>query len=130
MIKTIVRNGEYIQVDEDNPDYPPDLSISEQKVPSSVSNFQARAVMRQVFLANGKSLFTTVNDDLSETRAALSDRDDKDPEKIKAEIAWQAWEQANDYLRHGPLVMSLASKFGFDDDQTDALFLAASKVIA
>lgn len=99
-------------------------------VPESVTNFQARAVMRQTIMPDGRSLFTTINDDLSGARLMLADKPDSDPAKIAAEIAWQAWEQANDYLRHGPLVTSLSSKFGFDDTRTDALFFAASQVIA
>jgi hypothetical protein len=45
-------------------------------------------------------------------------------------VAWQAWEQANEFYRSGALVNSLGSQFGLTSAQIDALFKAAARVQA
>lgn len=99
-------------------------------IPASASNFQARAVMRQFKMADGRSLFTTVDSDL---RAAVDETrslDEFDPERMQADLAWQAWEQANTYDRKGTITQLLAGRYGFDEATTDELFRKADKVTA
>lgn len=99
-------------------------------VPASVTNYQARAVMRQFFLPDGRSLLNAVNDDLVASREAAKALPETDPQRIQIDVAWQAWEQANSYDRDGNLVASLAAKYGMTDEQTDTLFREAQSVTA
>ena len=98
--------------------------------PDRVTNYQARAVMRQVPMPDGRSLFTTVDTALREAVAATAGLDEFDPQRVEADVSWQAWEQANEYERHGALVGLLAAKFGLDDARTDDLFRQAATVRA
>jgi hypothetical protein len=99
-------------------------------VPSSVTNFQARCVMRSYRMADGRSLFTTVDSDLRAAVEAAKDLDEFDPGRMEADVRWQAWEQANEYDRYGQVTSLLASKYEFDDPTTDELFIQASQVRA
>ena len=84
-------------------------------VPASVTNFQARAVLLQMpGSAAGRSLFEDVDDALRGMGGA----------------AWQAWEFANEFTRHGALVGQMGANFGMTAAQLDALFTAAAKVSA
>lgn len=101
-----------------------------QPVPSSVTNYQARAVMRMTPMPDGRSLLETVRSALKADLDRVQSLPDMDPDRVTAEVAWEAWEQANVYERNGPLVSSLASRFGFDDAMTDDLFRQAEQVTA
>lgn len=92
------------------------------EVPREVTNFQARAVLMQLPSPTGAaSLFHDIN------AALLAGRDSGDPQGM---MAWQAWEQANDFTRHGALVNSMAASFGLTEQQLDDLFIAASQIEA
>jgi hypothetical protein len=99
-------------------------------VPSSVSNFQARAIMRQVPMPDGRSLFTTVDAALRKAVEETRDLGEFEPARVAADIDWQAWEQANTYDRNGTLVSSLATRFDFSPDATDDLFRRADLIRA
>lgn len=99
-------------------------------VPSRVTNFQARYVMRSYKMSDGRSLFTTVDTDLRAAVDAYKDLDEFDPKRVEADVHWQAWEQANEYERYGQITELLKSKYGFDDATTDELFTQASQVRA
>jgi len=99
-------------------------------VPASVSNFQARAVMRQFKMPDGRSLFTTVDIDLRAAVEATKALDEFDPRRVQADLAWQAWEQANTYDRQGAITQLLAGRYGFDGPTTDELFRKADLVTA
>ena len=106
------------------------LPSSIDDVPDKVTNYQARAVMRQVPMPDGRSLFTTVDTALREAVAATAGLDEFEPQRVEADVSWQAWEQANEYERYGALVGLLAAKFGLDDARTDDLFRQAATVRA
>ena len=90
-------------------------------VPAKVTNFQARAVLMQTPSPTpGVSLFQFVDDALRAGKSAS-------PE---AALAWQAWEQANDFYRNGALVNNLGMQFGLTASQIDAMFRAAEKIDA
>lgn len=99
-------------------------------VPTSVSNFQARAIMRQVPMPDGRSLFTTVDTTLRKAVEDTRDLGEFEPARVAADIDWQAWEQANTYDRNGTMVSSLATRFAFDSDATDDLFRRADLIRA
>ncbi|KQP36708.1 hypothetical protein ASF25_01765 [Methylobacterium sp. Leaf100] len=99
-------------------------------VPSSVTNFQARAIMRQVPMPDGRSLFTTVDTTLRKAVEDTRELGEFEPARVAADIDWQAWEQANTYDRQGTLVSSLATRFDFDSDATDDLFRRADLIRA
>ena len=82
-------------------------------VPASITNFQARAVLLQMpGSAAGRTLFQDVDDALRNMGGA----------------AWQAWEFANEFTRHGALVGQMGARFGMSDAQLDGLFIAASPI--
>ena len=86
-------------------------------VPTSVTNFQCRAVLMGMPSPSGvagRTLFDDINDNL----------------KARGGIAWQAWEFANEVDRAGPLVGSLIAMLGMTAAQADALFITASTVTA
>lgn len=84
-------------------------------VPSSVTNYQARAVLTVTPSSiPGKSLFDLVNSAIT----------------AQGGLALQAWEYANDVARDGPLVISLASSLGVSKAQMDALFIQAATISA
>ena len=101
-------------------------------VPLTVTNAQARAVMRQTFppALNGLSLFTAVDNALRSAKQNTAGLPDNNPDKITADIHWNFWEQANEFCRTGPLVQSLASQFGMSAADLDALFTTAAGVSA
>lgn len=99
-------------------------------VPDSVTNYQARAVMRKFKMKDGRSLFTTVDTDLRAAIDATRDLDEFDESRMEADLAWQAWEQANTYDRRGTITQLLAGRYDFDDETTDELFRKASIVTA
>lgn len=59
-------------------------------VPPSVTNFQARAVMRKYPMPDGRSLFTTVDTDLRAAVTAAADKPEFDPARVEADLNWQA----------------------------------------
>ena len=84
-------------------------------IPTSVTNFQARAVLLQMpGSTSGRSLFQDVDDALRGLGGA----------------AWQAWEFANEFTRSGALVGQMGANFGMSSAQLDALFVAAAQVSA
>jgi hypothetical protein len=97
--------------------------------PERVTNFQARYVMRQVPMPDGRSLFTAVDGDLRAAVEAVSALGEFDPLRIEADLNWQAWEQANEYERNGAITRLLAARYGFEDERTDELFRQASTVV-
>lgn len=101
-----------------------------QPVPDTVTNWQARAVMRQTILPDGRSLERTVDEALRADRAAAGVLADADPLRIAADIAWLAWEQSNEFARGGALVAAMAARVGLTDADRDALFLAAAALEA
>lgn len=100
------------------------------ETPEKVTNFQGRAVMRQVRMEDGRSLFTTVDADLRAAVAATRDLDEFDPKRVEADLNWQAWEQANDYELRGAITGILAARYGFDSARTAELFRQAREVRA
>jgi hypothetical protein len=99
-------------------------------VPASVSNFQARAIMRQVPMPDGRSLFTTLDTALRKAVEDTRGLGEFEPARVAADIDWEAWEQANTYDRRGTLVLSLSTRFDFSSDATDDLFRRADLIRA
>lgn len=99
-------------------------------VPATVTNFQARAVLRGVIMPDGKSLETFMTEALRAGREAASVLPEADPARIGADRAWLAWEQSNEFERSSPLVGMWVSQLGMTDDQVDELFRQAGSVIA
>jgi hypothetical protein len=88
---------------------PPDASPRPAPVPTSVTNFQARAALI------GAALFDQVD-------AAV--RTSGDP------IAVQAWDYANTITRHGTLVNAIGTGLGLTSEQLDDLFRQAATIEA
>lgn len=84
----------------------PDLSL--EAVPHRVTNFQARAALRQA------GLFDAVDAHCKQAGGS----------------AWDAWEYANHFYRTGALVLSLAPAFGLSESALDDLFRAAAQIEA
>lgn len=90
-------------------------------VPTSVTNFQARAALMLLpGPAAGATLFKTVDDALRAGQTA----------DAAGLFAWQAWEQAGTFMRDGALIGRLAAGFGLDGPALDALFIRASAIEA
>lgn len=102
------------------------------EVPREVSLFQARAAMRRHFLPDGRSLFAAVDQELRTARevALSSGAPEDDPQRITAELHWQAWEYAGAVKRGSPLVAALAARFGLNEAQVDDLFRQAAGIEA
>ena len=86
-------------------------------VPSSVTLFQARAVMMGLPSPSGvagRTLFDDVDASL----------------QAKGGVALQAWEYSSDVERRGPLVLSMMTALGMTSDQADALFIRAAGITA
>lgn len=95
--------------------------LGRSPVPATVTNFQARAVLMQMASgAPGVSMFRVIDDALRAGRDASAE----------GAIAWQAWEQANDFYRDGALVNSMAGQFGLTGPQIDTLFRQAAAIVA
>lgn len=77
-------------------------------VPSEISRFQARQILRQY------GLFESVE--------LLMNDPDLDP------LIKEAWEQAGSFFRHSPLIMSMAESLSLTSDQLDQMFKEASQV--
>lgn len=102
-------------------------------VPATVTNAQARAIMRQTFpviLGGSTSLFTAVDTALRAAKDAAKTLPDNDHAHIEADTRWNFWEQANEFERNGTLVQAIAAQFGMDAAAIDALFIAAAQVTA
>lgn len=98
--------------------------------PSEVTNFQARALMRSIIMADGRSMETTVREGLLASKAAVEAIPESDPARIAADTAWLAWEQANVFVRSGTLVATLGAQLGLTDEQIDNLFRQAAVIEA
>ena len=90
--------------------YPP----GPPRVPAAVTNFQARAVMMATPMPGGGSLFDAVDATL----------------RAEGGVRWQAWEQANEFVRNGMMINGMAADFGMTQADIDRLFIAASTVTA
>lgn len=84
----------------------PGATISVTAVPQSVTNFQARAMLRAAGL-------------LGAVNAALEG---------KGGVELDAWEYSATVHRQSPLVLSLAASLGLTDQQIDAMFVQASQI--
>ena len=88
-----------------------------QRVPASVTNFQARAVlMGQPSPSGGagRTMFQDVDDAI----------------RAIGGVSVQAWEHAYEVDRSGPLVKLMIVKLGMTSAQADALFVTASTITA
>lgn len=84
-------------------------------VPASVTNFQARAVLFSLPATDDSAnLFEQVNRDL----------------KAAGGLSWQAWEQANEFVRASPLINQLAGDYNISQEEIDSLFIAAALIDA
>ena len=86
-------------------------------VPSFVSLFQGRTVMRATQFAGFPSLFHAVD-------AFVEAHKDDMP------TLYDAWNYSNGFDRHGAMIGSLGPQFNLTDQILDALFIAAAKVRA
>ena len=116
-------------------DMPPEIEATLPQsgaapVPASVTNFQGRAVLRRRFLPDGRSMFAAVNDELQAAREATKDLPESDARRLGADLAWQAWEQANTLDRDSSLVSTFADRFGLDAAALDDLFREAATISA
>ena len=97
-------------------------------VPAEVTNWQARAVLRRTFLPDQPdvSLFTRTDATLRRARDETAALPESDPARMRADLDWQAWEQANTFQRHGGLLATFAAGFGLTDADVDDMFRAAA----
>jgi hypothetical protein len=98
--------------------------------PRSVTNFQARAVLRSRFMPDGTSLLSAVTAHLVQARDAAAGLAENAPQRIAADLAWQAWEQSNTVERDSAIVGQFAALFGLSATDLDQLFRAAAEVTA
>ena len=97
--------------------------VQPEPVPVSVTNAQARAVLLTMpGVTPGKTLFDDINEALTAGKEASA--------SFEQRMAWQFWEQANDFTRNGVLVNALAQQFGVSDADLDTLFREAAKITA
>lgn len=97
-------------------------------VPQEITNFQARAVLRNTFLPDGTSMLTAVTTNLKTAMDQAAGLPENDPFRIQVDLAWQAWEMANTLSRTSPLVLHFAGTFGLSPAQLDAMFIQASTI--
>ncbi len=84
-------------------------------VPETITNFQARAILRSMPGVNpGKTL-------LEDADALV---------KSIGGVALDAWEYANDLERHSAIVLALAEQLNLSQVELDDLFIQASKITA
>ena len=91
--------------------------VLQQRVPMSVTNFQARAILMGLPSpagTAGRTMFQDVDDLMHKTGG----------------VSLQAWEYANEVDRAGPLVASLITKMGMTEARADELFIMAMSVSA
>jgi hypothetical protein len=124
-----------MQVDGIERDMPPEIEATLPRAeiaapPASVTNYQGRAVLRARFLPDGRSMLTAINETLQAGREATKDLPENDERRIAADLAWQAWEQANTLDRDSALVASFAERFGLDAATLDDLFREAAAISA
>jgi hypothetical protein len=82
-------------------------------VPREVTNFQARALLKNMpGSAEGRSLFDDVDDAL----------------RAMGGIPWQAWEYTTTFPRHSALIAAIAAQLSLSDEQIDQMFIAASAI--
>ena len=83
------------------------------RVPHEVSNFQARAMLKNMpGSGQGRTLFDDVDDAL----------------EAKGGIPWQAWEYATSFRRDSSLVAAIAAQLNLSDEQIDEMFIAAAAI--
>lgn len=92
-----------------------------EPVPAEVTNFQARAALLQLPAPPGSEAPTMLHHIDAFLRARQND-----PEFA---LAWQAWEFANVFVRHGAAVTGLSAIFGLDQ-MLDDLFRMAAQIEA
>ena len=85
-----------------------------KQVPASVTNFQARAVLKRQGLFDHADTLIRAGKDGS----------------LDEQIAYQAWEFGNEFQRWSPTVARLAVVFGLSDEQVDDLFIEAKMIEA
>ena len=105
-------------------------------VPDRVPNADLRIILQRTFLPDtaqtpeafrGRSYYTAADAYLRAQLAAVSGRDDADPEKIEALGAFTQWDQGNYFVRSDPLVAALGRMFGLTGSDLDALFQEAGR---
>lgn len=126
--------SEYSISPENSPIWWSGIPITENQikisVPNEVTNFQARAAMRNFILQNGVSLETATATILRQNKENAEVLPESHETRIAADRAWLAWEQSNTFQRNSDLVRSLASELGLTNTQIDDLFIAASNIVA
>jgi acyl dehydratase len=86
--------------------------------------------MRRTILADGRSLETAVRETLAAAKAAAAALPEADPARIAVDEAWLAWEQSNEFIRHGALVTAIGAQLGYGEAELDAMFTAAALIEA
>jgi hypothetical protein len=82
-------------------------------VPREVTNFQARALLKNMpGSADGRSLFDDVDDAL----------------RAMGGIPFQAWEYTTVFPRHSALIAAIAVQLSLSESQLDQMFIAAAAI--
>lgn len=82
-------------------------------VPTSITNFQARALLMQMpGSAEGRTLFQDVDETLQQLGG----------------VAYQAWEYTTIFPRDSELIATMATQFNLTNTQLDEMFIAASQI--
>lgn len=99
-------------------------------VPDQVANADARRVMLQHFVPDGRSFYTVVNGYLQAQVTATASLPDNDPNRIGALSAWTQWDMGNFFYRADPLVAAMAQVIGAYGGtiDLDELFIAAASL--
>lgn len=119
--------GLELRGDDDTPIWSPPVVAS---VPDQVANADARRVMLQHFVPDGRSFYTVVNSYLQSQVTGTATLPDNDPNRIAALSAWTQWDMGNFFYRADPLVAAMAqviTAYGGTID-LDELFIAAASL--
>ena len=82
-------------------------------VPSTITNFQARALLMQMpGSTEGRTLFQDVDEALQELGG----------------VAYQAWEYTTIFPRDSELIAAMAAQFNLTNAQLDEMFIAAAQI--
>ena len=111
----VVRDKSYTVIADDNRLLV--APVVQPRVPASVTNFQARAVLMSQPSPSGgagRTMFQDVDDAI----------------RLIGGVSVQAWEHAYEVDRSGPLVKLMIAKLGMTEARADALFITASSVSA
>jgi hypothetical protein len=112
------------------PSEDPEPVLPPEETPLEITRAQARIVMAEHILSDGRSLLTATREMLAAQLDATSSLPDADPQRIAAIQASEWWTAAATYRCDHPVLLAVAAALGITEAGIAMLFRSAAQITA